>query len=75
MSYPPRKASRWPKVVRELVEGPKTVSQLAEATGAQDSAVTRNLVLLEDEGLIREVKGGVKRSRGGPAAKLWEWVQ
>ncbi len=70
----PRKASRWPKIVRELVEGPKTIAELAEVTGARDSAVTRNLALLIDEGLVREA-GRVPPKGGGHGARLWTWVQ
>ncbi len=68
------KASRWPKIVRHLVDGPKTIGQLSEVTGAKDSAVTRNIALLVDEGLVRE-GDRIESIRGGRPARLWEWVQ
>ncbi len=63
---PPRKGSRWPKIVRHLVDGPKTINELAEITGARDSAVSRNLALLVDEELVCEA------GRKG-ASRLWRW--
>jgi transcription initiation factor IIE alpha subunit len=70
-----RKSSRWHKIVRALVDRPSTIGELAQITGAKESAVTRIVYLLAGEGLVN-AKGPVRRkpgARGGMGARVWRW--
>ena len=65
------------KMLRDLAEGERTVSQLAEPFAMSLSAATKHIKALENAGLIRrEVRGRTHLCRlaPGPLASAHEWL-
>lgn len=46
------------KIIRELHDEPKTVSELHDAVGGSQANISRHLKLLKDEGIVADHKHG-----------------
>jgi len=65
------------RMLRELVHGVRTVSQLAEPFDMSLAAASKHIKVLEGAGLIvREVRGRthICRLNAGPMAGAYEWL-
>ena len=65
------------RMLRELAEGERTVSQLAEPFAISLAAASKHIKALENAGLIRrEVRGRTHLCRldPGPLASAYEWL-
>ncbi len=49
------------RILRELHEGPRTVSEMHEEIGGSQANVSKHLSLLEDQGIVTEHREGVKK--------------
>ncbi|MFB6346190.1 MAG: ArsR/SmtB family transcription factor [bacterium] len=49
------------KIIRELHDGPRSVSELHEAIGGSQANVSKHLSMLKDRGIVSERREGVSK--------------